>query len=487
MITIRARLFTGLILITIVGFVYLTYWVVADIRVPSLRGTEESLVECAGILATLVGTKIAVEGDSVVYKNLHDVFDPLYQRKIGALLYGEAKEHIENRVYITNKQGIVLFDSYNGKDEGKDYSQWNDVYLTLKGRYGARASQKDPFDPGTPYIYVGAPIMVGDTIVGVLSVGKPSGLIGNFIKRTQYRFILIVVIAFLIIALSGIFLTIWVSRPIEKLTAHVRAVAKGETARVGSLGKGFLYGKPSEIDTMGEAVEEMRQALEGRQYVEHYVQMLAHAIKAPVSSIVAASDVLDRFLDTEQGKGFNNTINEDAESIKSTIHELLDLVRLECRKELTKTETVQIDAMVRDVIRISKPTGNQKQVAIQEGSIAEVSLQGDRSLLISATRNLVENAIEFSLENDVITVSVHRENKYVSIIVEDTGTGIPDYAKNKIFEKYYSLKRPDTHKASSGLGLNFVKEVASLHQGAITITNRPDKGVQAILKIPVSQ
>ena len=66
-----------------------------------------------------------------------------------------------------------------------------------------------------------------------------------------------------------------------------------------------------------------------------------------------------------------------------------------------------------------------------------------------------------------------------------TGVGIPDYATERIFEKYYSLARPDADKKSSGLGLNFVKEVASIHGGTITVENRLDKGVRAELKLPV--
>lgn len=101
MFTIRARLFTGLIIITLGGFLYLTYWVATDIRIPGLRGTEESLVECAGILARLVGKQIVEKSDSAVYNDLHAAFDSVYKQETSALLYGDVKEYIENRVYIT--------------------------------------------------------------------------------------------------------------------------------------------------------------------------------------------------------------------------------------------------------------------------------------------------------------------------------------------------------------------------------------------------
>jgi len=63
--------------------------------------------------------------------------------------------------------------------------------------------------------------------------------------------------------------------------------------------------------------------------------------------------------------------------------------------------------------------------------------------------------------------------------VRDYGQGIPDYAKARVFEKFFSLQRPDTGKKSTGLGLNFVREVATLHQGEVTLENGPDGGIRA--------
>lgn len=71
------------------------------------------------------------------------------------------------------------------------------------------------------------------------------------------------------------------------------------------------------------------------------------------------------------------------------------------------------------------------------------------------------------------------------LIIRDTGAGIPDYALEKVFDKFYSLPRPDTGKKSSGLGLSLVREVAELHNGDITIKNKSPHGTTAILKLPI--
>ena len=75
--------------------------------------------------------------------------------------------------------------------------------------------------------------------------------------------------------------------------------------------------------------------------------------------------------------------------------------------------------------------------------------------------------------------------KWLKFIVEDHGTGIPDFALDKVFDKFFSLQRPDSGKKSTGLGLNIVKEIAILHKGDVTLENRPDKRVRATLILPV--
>jgi len=69
--------------------------------------------------------------------------------------------------------------------------------------------------------------------------------------------------------------------------------------------------------------------------------------------------------------------------------------------------------------------------------------------------------------------------------MRDHGPGLPDYAKARVFEKFFSLARPATGKRSTGLGLAFVREVAQLHAGSAKLTNHPDGGAVATLTLPL--
>ena len=115
-------------------------------------------------------------------------------------------------------------------------------------------------------------------------------------------------------------------------------------------------------------------------------------------------------------------------------------------------------------------------------------VSGDEFLLENAVTNLLENAIEFSPAETTVTVSVERQGKTVVVRILDEGPGIPAYALNKIFDRFYSLARPSTGKRSSGLGLCFAREVANLHHGSVTVQNRKDsQGTEAVLTLAAAE
>jgi two-component system sensor histidine kinase CreC len=132
------------------------------------------------------------------------------------------------------------------------------------------------------------------------------------------------------------------------------------------------------------------------------------------------------------------------------------------------------------------------QVAATERGItldARVSdaprVRGEKFLLVQAVGNLVQNAIEFSPPGAKVTLALRVAAGRATVTVEDSGAGVPDYARDKIFDRFYSLPRPDTGRKSSGIGLSIVREVARLHGGDATLQNRPEGGARATLTLPL--
>src|SRR5262249_13368784 len=159
---------------------------------------------------------------------------------------------------------------------------------------------------------------------------------------------------------------------------------------------------------------------------------------------------------------------------------------LETRKSLETIEAVPLGALVRAVLESKGPMIATKGIGIDAALDEAIAVRGDRFLLQQAIANLLQNAIDFSPAGGRVAVRTAAQGRSVVLTVEDEGPGIPDYAVEKIFNRFYSLQRPDTGRKSTGLGLNFVKEVATLHGGEIRLENLETKGARATLSLPVS-
>ena len=475
MLTIRTRLVVAFLALVGLGFYALTDWILDDLRPRYLEAMEESMVDTATLLSSLVASQMKSEG--IDAGDLRPAFDAARRRRFAAKIYDMTKTHLEMRVYITDRQGVVIFDSDDGRDEGKDYSRWNDVFRTLKGEYGARTTRVQPDDPASEILYVASPIEVDGDIVGVLTVCKPSGSVHLFLEAARTEISVAGIIAAVAVVGLGVVLSIWVTHPIEQLTHYVQAIRDGKRVAAPRLG--------GEIGVLGSALEEMRTALEGKQYIEEYVQTLTHQMKSPLSAIRGAAELLEEDMPSEQRRQFLENLRSESGRIQDLVERLLQLSSLENRKALRDVEEIDVGNLLAEAVAGLAPVLSGRKVQIFPASGPPVVIKGERFLVRQAVTNLLQNAVDFSEPDGAVTIAAEQRNGEVEIRVLDDGPGVPEYALDKVFERFYSLRRPATGKTSSGLGLAFVKEVATLHGGRAALENRPEGGAKATLVLPV--
>ena len=471
------RIFICYLVIFIVCFYYPVHWTLGNLRVRYLEGVEDSLVDQASILAAMVGSQIAAR--EFHPENLYRTFDGIYQHLLSAKIYNFEKTHVDTRVYITDADGKVLFDSEGRKLIGEDYSNWRDVKLTLDGKYGARSTKQNLKDPTSTVLHVASPILVADKMAGVLTVAKPTTNINNFLKSARPRLLRIFGIFGAAAVVLSLFVSIWITQPIRRLTRYANDVREGRRGSFPTLDR-------SEIGEMGMAFEKMREALEGKKYVEEYIHSFTHEIKSPLSAIRGAAELLGEEMDPQKQTHFLANIRNEANRIQDIVDRMLELSKLENLKNLKKRERMLIHSLVKTVLESKQVLLSKKSLVVSSHIPSDVLIEGDAFLLYQAISNLFQNAIDFSPAGSRIELLGQREGERFRFSVRDYGQGIPDYAKARVFEKFFSLQRPDTGRKSTGLGLNFVREVATLHQGEVTLENCLEGGVSATLTLPLS-
>ncbi|MEO8315490.1 MAG: two-component system sensor histidine kinase CreC [Pseudomonadota bacterium] len=476
--SLTLRLFLiGSVLVAAAGWLAL-YRIQNEIKPAMRSSTEETLVDTANLLAELVATDLAA--GTLSQGDLAQVLAAYGRRRPAADIWGVRKEEVTHRVYITDARGVVLLDS-TGHDVGQDFSHWNDVLRTLRGEYGARTTDDVKGDESTAVMYVAAPVRDGDRIIGVVTVSKPTSSVQPYIKRAQRK---LLVLAGLFVAgglAIGGLLSWWLSSSIRRLTRYADAVTAGERSIVPSL-------PGSELTQLAAALDTMRARLEGKAYVERYVQTLTHELKSPLAAIHGAAELLRQEMSPAQRDRFLTNIEVETVRLTSLTERLLHLAQVEQRRDLEERVPVQLHGVIEELLA---GLGSRLAVAgvFATNSVSQdMQVSGERFLLRQALSNLLDNAIEFTLPGHGIQITASTDSlesgaPAVVIAVLNEGDPVPAYALPRVTERFYSLPRPGTGRKSTGLGLNFVQEVAQLHGGLFRISNEPG-GVRAELILP---
>jgi two-component system sensor histidine kinase CreC len=228
----------------------------------------------------------------------------------------------------------------------------------------------------------------------------------------------------------------------------------------------------------------MGDALAGKSYVDEYVAALTHEIKSPLAAIRGAAELLREPLPEDARNRFAGNIEEQVRRAQDLVERMLELSGLERRRALQHRERVLLAPLADAVREEMAPLATRRDVELFIDIDPELAVAGDRFLLQRALANLVLNAIEFSPREATVTVDAHDVRGRIEITVRDHGPGLPAYAQDRIFEKFFSLPRPDTGRKGTGLGLAFVREVATLHGGGARLANHHEGGAIATLVLP---
>ena len=474
---VSLRIFLGYVLILAVGFYFLISWIMTDVAVQPKKAMEESLVDMAHLLAAFLEENTFDR--RIIVAPLKTFLDRAGEREFMAQIHEMNKQHINLDVYVTDNKGIVIFDSNGGRWLGRDFSRMRDVSRALKGEYGARTTRENPEDPLSSVAYVAAPVRFEGEIIGVCTVSKAWKSINLFIDTTKHKIMVAGVVGFAIALVLSFFISRWITRPIRRLTDYAWAVKEGKDESLPKL-------RESELQELGSSFEKMRVSLEGKNYIEKYVQTLTHQLKGPLSAIRGAAELLQEDLPEEDRKRFISNIDSESSRLQRIVERMLELASLEQRRELRGVESIDLGALVKEIIDEMAVPLKRKEIILLLKFGEGLCLKGERFLIYQAVLNLLHNAVDFTPVGGTISVEIKEHWNRLFLVIRDSGPGLPEYAVDKVFDKFYSLPRPDSGKKSSGLGLSLVKEVAELHHGSIILKNKkpPLAGAVAILRLP---
>jgi two-component system sensor histidine kinase CreC len=399
------------------------------------------------------------------------------------------------RLYVTNSQGIVLYDSLPASDnaEGADYSRWNDVYLTLRGQYGARSTPDTNSTRGSSIMYVAQPIKddLGH-LIGVVSVGKPVDSVLPYLDNTRQRMLITTLLISIVSLILAGLVAWWLQQSISLVTRYTSALAEDTQ-------KPYFY-LGHELNSLTDTIESMKHRLENRAYVSDYVHTLTHELKSPLTAIRASGELLeDDNLDLDDRQMLSQAIGEQSIKMQQLIDRLLLLAKVEQPTFRLNRQTLSLIPIINSLIKDSSVKVQQRHLTpikllidhkqinhiaaekdYSPALLAKTTVAADRFWLVQALQNVLDNAIYFA--SNEVSIEVTTAQNSVTIDIFNDGQPLPDYAIAKAFDRYFSLSHQkqspqasgNTLKKGTGLGLTLVKQVIEHHGGSISINNVDD-------------
>lgn len=473
-IFIRIWFFFGLIIL--LGLWFMSYTFNQQVKPNVRQVVEDTLAENANIIAMLVAEDVyenkvnTVQFDAKIQKALN--------RKLNANIWQHNKKEINQQIYITDAKGIVIYDS-QGIATGQDYSRWNDVYLTLQGKYGVRSTRSYEGDPNSSTMFIAAPIYYQTAqnqqqkLIGVVSIGKPNSSVQPYIQRAEDQLLRQAAWITLLSLFLASLVAYWLKHSIDRVRKYAQALAP--------VNQTPYFRSAKELNQVAQAVENMREKLEDRAYVEHYVNTLTHELKGPLTAIQASAELLKEDLPLNDQQQFAQHIHAQSQRLKLLIDRMLLLTRLEKSKHQIELQNFNLSKLIQQVLDQQASQLQSKKIQCLLDIEANCMIHADRFWLQQTIANILDNALDFSAESSKILIQLHRQaHQSIQLQIFNEGEWIPEYALSQVFDTYFSLPRPITQQRSSGIGLSIVKQVIEQHHGQIQIQNIQENNIAII-------
>ena len=457
-------------------------WFILDeaterMRITLRQSAESVLVDTVNLLATTLEHQF--DDQTLDTWEIERLFTEAYKRKLNAQIYSVHKTRINTEVYITDRNGIVVYDS-SGEHAGEDFSLWRDVKLTLEGEYGARTSFRDDDNTqeGDPRIMVvAAPIYFQGEIIGVVSVVKPLGILEAFLLNQSYQLKKYAMGLLALALLLGYLVSYSFTRAIEKLARYADEMATGKKVSSPTfMDKRFV--------NLAQAILRLRHQLDGKQYVEDYVHSLTHELKTPITSVRAAAELLQEDMPAKQRQQFIDNIQNANKRMSRLVERMLELAKLEGLPPLRTFVEFDLTKCVRELLDERSALILSRDIKLCGLGNKMVNARGDPLLIQQAIANLLDNAFYYGRAGGEVQIHCEASDGVYSVEVLNKDQALDPLIIERAFERFFSLPPKEQKSKSTGLGLSFVREIMKLHRGIAALSNTPE-GVQAKIRWPV--
>ncbi|MCC8064638.1 MAG: HAMP domain-containing histidine kinase [Clostridiales bacterium] len=384
------------------------------------------------------------------------------------------------RVLVTDDSGLILYDTATDEASVTRYALFAEVTQALAGNVVFQSAYQDgAFRSGAA-----SPVVYRNVIIGAVYVYEYDVEQAEMLQGLQDNLWKLSVLFFAIAVLFSIFLSHRMTSGISRLLSGIAVLREGEYQY-----RADLRGK-DELALLAEEFNELAERLEQTDEVRRrFVSDASHELKTPLASIRLLTDSILQSdqIDMATTKEFVADIGDEAQRLSRITEALLVLTRLDDGQEVPSA-VLDVRDSVRDAAHLLEPVARERDVTIQLHLEERCPVRSNEDDLYQILFNLMENAVKYNLPGGSVTVSAWQAEGKVQLRVEDTGIGIPEADRDKVFDRFFRVDKARSRAAGgTGLGLSIVWDTVKRWGGDITLGPGAERGTWFLVTFPLAQ
>ena len=329
------------------------------------------------------------------------------------------------------------------------------------------------------------PVKSGDKIIGAII---SSASLKKTYEQLDSEFVIIGIFIILIFIIDIIFINMvskTAVKDLEEINEQMLHTSQG------NLQERLPEQRFAETESLAESYNEILSRLSTiDQTRSEFVSNVSHELKTPITSmkVLAESITQNEGADVDDYKEFMTDIVDEIDRETKIINDLLTLVRTDSQSNQLNFEEQSVNEMMETIIKTVRPLAKQRNIDLTYESFRDVTADIDLVKLSLAISNLIENAVKYNIESGWVRVSLNEDHKFFYVKVADSGVGIPDDAKDKVFDRFYRVdKARSRDTGGTGLGLSITRSIINAHRGTIKLYSESGKGTTFTVRIPLRQ
>ncbi|MBB3910636.1 sensor histidine kinase [Sphingomonas desiccabilis] len=368
------------------------------------------------------------------------------------------------------------------RERGKaDGLEWPEVVGAATSGRAAATVWRAP--DRSPVITAAAPLAAGVTLHSTADARD----IVQTVRAERLRLSVVLLVVALVSVLLSLFLARTIVQPLRLLA---RAAVRVRLGRAREVVVPRLPYRRDEIGMLARALSDMSGALRARiDATEAFAADVTHELKNPLASLRSAMDSLDHVKDPALQERLMAIMRDDVHRLDRLISDISDASRLDAQLSRAKFEPIDVAALLDALVGLRAEREPIRGVRVRFDRLSDgpLSVSGEGARLERVFENLLDNAVSFSPDEGLVTVSAIAEDGSIVIRVEDEGPGVPEEARDAIFRRFHSVRpASEAFGTHSGLGLAIARTIVEGHGGMIAVESREDRlsGARFVVRLP---